>query len=135
MDKLIIKYPEAGDLFDPRDMYPESEALLILPGFESWDQGLEVNRREGHNFWKPGEVIQFRGVVNGVMVWIEMVSGRLGLNGKTGYRVAFGDHPEYPPMINVDEAARLIRENVPPTEYVRVTPEEWAARREGDNVR
>lgn len=131
MDELIIKFPEAGDLFDVRDVYPDSEPELILPGFESWDMGLEINRKEGHDFWKPGEVVQFRGVVNGVMVWIEMASGRMGLNGKTGYRVAFGERPEYPPMVNVEEAARLIKENVPPTEYVQVSREEWDARREG----
>jgi len=129
--KLIIKFPEAGDLFDPTFLDSDAEPMLILPEFESWDMGLELNEKEGHTFWQPGEVLQFRGVVNGVTVWIEQACGRMSLNGKTGYRVAFGAHPEYPPMVDVREAARLIKENVPPTKYVRVTPEEWAARRGG----
>ena len=129
MDGMVVRKwgAEAGDLFDP-SLGGDVEPMLILPEFKSWDLGLILNEREGHTFWQPEEILQFRGVVNGVTVWIEKVTGRYGLNGKSGYRVAFGEHPTYPPMVDVREAARLIKANVPPTEYVKVTPEEWAAR-------
>lgn len=129
MDKMIIKFPDAGDLFEPLPM-SDAEPRLILPGFQFWDVGLMLNEREGDAYYKPDEIIQFHGFVRGVEVWIEMTSGRYGLDGRSGYRVAFGSHPDYPPMVDVREAARLIRENVPPVEYVKVTPEEWAHRRD-----
>ena len=124
---MMIKFPEAGDLFDPDP--GTVEPMLILPEFQSWDLGLILNEREGHTFWKAGELLQFCGVVNGLRVWIEQANGRMKLNGSAGYRVAFGDHPEYPSMVDVREAARLIRENVPPTVYVHVNRDDWDARR------
>lgn len=128
MDKIWIMGPDAGDIFD---LGREAEKGLILPGFQSWDVGLILNEKDGTEFWRPFEIMQFHGFVRGVEIWIEVAGGRMGWNGQNRYRVAFGPRPNYPEKVDVYEASRLIKENVPPQEYVRVTPEEWAHRRDG----
>lgn len=122
---------DVGDVFNPSlDGEHSDYACLILPDFQSWDLGLILNEREGHTFWKPFEMLQFHGIVRGVEVWIEAAKGRMG-RGKTMYRVAFGSVPEYPEQMDVWEAARLLKEHIPPMEYVHVSEEEWNARRDG----
>lgn len=123
--------PDVGDIFDPGSVMKNAgdvEPMLILPEFQSWDLGLILNEREGHTFWQPFELLQFHGIVRGVEVWIEAAKGRMG-RGKTMYRIAFGKRPEYPEQVDVWEASRLLKEHIPPMEYVHVSREEWDTRR------
>ena len=120
---------DVGDLCDPAVLGSNAEPMICLAGLDVVDVGLIANKREGHEFWKEGEVLQWHGIVRGVEIWVQQIHGRLA-NGWTSYRVGFGLCPEYPPMVDVREASRLLRENVPPEEYVHVSPEEWAARRD-----
>jgi len=83
---------------------------LVLDGFESFDMGLHLNEVEGHSFWQSGEVVQYRGFINGMRVYIERAIGRMGFCGKPAYRVGFGDAPGYPAQINQDEAVKLLQE-------------------------
>ena len=137
-DQWRMDGPDAGDIFDPyeiiRTCHPPvpGNRVLILPEFSVVDLGLLLNEKEGSDFWKAGECIQFHGCVRGVEVWIQEYTGRMSIFTDPSYRVAFGANPEYPPMISVDEASRLIKANIPPIEYVHVTPEMWAHRRDGE---
>jgi hypothetical protein len=132
-NNTLIRFPDVGDIFNPSmdaDVKDQTNMELILPGFQSWDVGEILNEREGHTFWQPGEMVQLHGLVRGVEVWIELIRGRMAFNRVRGYRVAFGPQPDYPEQVDIFEAARLLKENIPPMEYVRVTPEDWARRRE-----
>lgn len=137
MDELKIVFPDAGDIFDPGKIFrfghPETVGNrgLILPEFSVLDIGLYLNEQQDTDFWKPGECIQFHGVVRGVEIWVQEFTGRMSIFTDPSYKVAFGPNPEYPTMMSVDEAAKLIKANIPPVEYVHVTKEEWDHRRDG----
>lgn len=91
--------------------------LSVLPeidmsGFEAFDMGLEVNRLDGCEFWQPGEVMQYRGWVNGVQVWIERRAGRVSCNGSPMFVLGFGDCPVRTPQVNLQKAVEMIRKEL-----------------------
>lgn len=82
---------------------------ILEEDFTSFDMGMYLNRTQGHTLWKPGEVMQYEGTLNGVRVHIERARGRMGgSDGRPMFRVAFGDNPEYPSQIEMHEAFMLI---------------------------
>jgi hypothetical protein len=122
---------DAGDIWDLSLNDEPGQRGLVLPGSEIQvlDVGLYLNEIEGHEYWKEHECTQFHLFVRGMEVWVLEFRGRTSVYSDPSYKVAFGAQPEFSVMLSIDEAHELLLKTLPPIEYVRVTPEEWAARR------
>lgn len=56
-------------------------AIIPVQQSEQWefhDLGLILNEREGHTFWKKGEIVQSQAIINGFEVLVVKHSGKAG---------------------------------------------------------
>lgn len=131
----IMKFGiDAGEIWDLSFSGKPGEKGLYLPDCQSIevvDVGLHLNEKEDHEFWKAHECTQFHLFVRGMEVWVLEYRGRTSMYSDPSFRLAFGVKPEFSVMLSLQEAHELLEKTLPPVEYVIVTPEEWAHRRDG----
>lgn len=57
-------------------------ALIPIKQGEHWDEpidlGLILNKEEGHTFWRKGDFLQGRGVINGVEIYVSICTRQIG---------------------------------------------------------